>query len=220
MSLVSRLNRAALLAGAVAILVSACASTPRDPLVRPSLLALNTPAPDSFDVEVQTSRGTFELRLYRGWSPLGVDRAQYLFANNFHEGARFYRVVKDFVAQFGGSGDARIDSIWRTMPIADEPVAANNARGTIAFARAGARTRSFTFYINLKDNFSLDTNDSAPNVKGFPPIGRVIRGMEVVDSLYSGYGNAPMRTDLSARALAAEYPRLDSIAATRVVRTW
>lgn len=202
------------------IFVAACASTPRDPLVRPSLLALNAPAPDSFDVEVQTSRGTFEMRLVRAWSPLGVDRAHYLFANNFHEGARFYRVVEDFVAQFGGSGDVRIDSIWRTMPIADEPVAANNARGTIAYARAGARTRSFTFYINLKDNFSLDTNDSAPNVKGFPPIGRVIRGMDIVDSLYSGYGNQPMRTDLSAGALAREYPRLDSIAATRVVRSW
>ena len=203
-----------------ALFVAACASTPRDPLVRPSLLSLNAPAADSFDVEVQTSRGPFEVRLYRRWSPLGVDRAHYLFANNFHEGARFYRVVEGFVAQFGGSGDVRIDSIWRTMPINDEPVAANNARGTLAYARAGAGTRSFTFYINLKDNFSLDTNDSAPNVKGFPPIGRVIKGMDIVDSLYSGYANLPMRTDLSARVLALEYPRLDSIAATRIVRSW
>ena len=64
---------------------------------------------DSFDVEVVTSEGTIGLRFYRDWSPLGVDRAHYLFGNNFYEGARFYRVVEGFVAQFGGSGDAKID---------------------------------------------------------------------------------------------------------------
>jgi cyclophilin family peptidyl-prolyl cis-trans isomerase len=202
------------------LLYAGCASTGSDPIREPSFLTLNSAAPDSFDVEMVTSAGTIELRLVRPWSPQGVDRAYYLFENNFHSGARFYRVVENFVAQFGGSGDVRIDSLWRTMPIADEPVRANNARGTIAYARGGARSRSFTFYINLKDNFGLDTNDGAENVIGFPPIGRVIRGMDVVDSLYSGYANQPMRTDLSASVLRFQYPRLDSIATTRVTKTW
>ena len=169
---------------------------------------------------METSEGAFALRLYREWSPLGVDRAYYLFDNNFYEGARFYRVVEGFVAQFGGSGDPLIDEHWRGLPINDEPVKASNERGTLSFARAGARTRSFTMFINLKDNPNLDTDRSARNVVGFPPIGRVVEGMDVVDRLFSAYRNEPMQTDLSAQVLGASYPELDSIAVTSITHSW
>jgi len=200
-----------------AAIMAGCASS--DPLYSPSFVALANPAPDSFDVEVVTSAGAFDLRMYRDWSPLGVDRAFYLFRNNFYAGARFYRVIEGFVAQFGGSGDAALDSLWRTMPIADEPVRTTNARGTISFARAGARSRSMTMYINLVDNARLDSLDSG-EVVGFPPIGRVVNGMSVVDSLFSGYGPSPMRTNLTASTLRSGFPRLDSIATTRVTRMY
>lgn len=190
-----------------------------DPIRDPSFVTLNRAAPDSFDVEMVTSEGPIRLRFIRSWSPLGVDRAFYLFNNDFYEGARFYRVIDGFVAQFGGSGEVMVDSLWRELPINDEPVRAGNARGTIAFARSGPRTRSFTMYINLADNFRLDTLNAA-GVRGYPPIGRVVQGMTVVDSLYGGYGARPMGTDLGARTLAREYPRLDSIASTRIARMY
>jgi len=177
------------------------------------------PAPDSFDVEMITSAGVVDFRFYRDWSPLGVDRAFYLFKNNFYEGARFYRVIEGFVAQFGGSGDADVDSIWRTMSINDEPVRQTNKRGTISFARAGRRSRSFTFYVNLVDNARLDSLD-AGGVVGYPPVGRIVSGMAVIDSLNSEYGAAPMRTDLTAQTLAQEFARLDSISATTITRMW
>lgn len=205
---------ASLLTGAI---MMGCATS--DPLYSPSFATLNRAAPDSFDVEVLTSRGTFELRLIRNWSPLAVDRAFYLFRNNFYEGTRFYRVIDGFVAQFGGSGDAALDSIWRALPIADEPVRRTNARGTLAFARAGARSRSMTMFINLSDNARLDSVDSG-DVVGFPPMGRVVRGMSTVDSLFSGYGPVPMRTDLTAHTLRDQFPQLDSIAATRISRMY
>ncbi len=200
------------------ISLAGCGST--DPIAQPSLVSLHQPAPDSFQVHMETSEGAFALRLYREWSPLGVDRAYYLFRNNFYEGARFYRVVENFVAQFGGSGDPLVDEHWRGLPINDEPVRASNQRGTLSFARAGARTRSFTMFINLKDNPNLDSDRSQRNVVGFPPIGRVVEGMDVVDRLFSAYGNEPMRTDLSARVLGASYPELDSIAVTSITQTW
>ncbi|MDA0874888.1 MAG: peptidylprolyl isomerase [Bacteroidetes bacterium] len=190
-----------------------------DPLRSPSLATMAQPAPDSFDVEMVTSAGTIQLRLYRDWSPKGVDRAFYLFRNNYYEGTRFYRVIDGFVAQFGGSGEADVDSIWRSMAIQDEPVRASNKRGTISFARAGRNSRNTTMYINLVDNTRLDSLD-AGGVVGYPPIGRIIGGMAAVDSLNGEYGAAPMRTDLTANVLRAEYPRLDSIAATRVTRMW
>ncbi|MBO6574115.1 MAG: peptidylprolyl isomerase [Rhodothermales bacterium] len=202
------------------LVVALAGCSASDPITQPSLVSLHQAAPDSFEVRMETSEGALNLRLYRNWSPEGVDRAYYLFRNNFYEGARFYRVVEDFVAQFGGSGDPVIDEQWRQMPLNDEPVRASNERGTLSFARAGARTRSFTMFINLKDNIHLDADRSSRNVVGFPPIGRVVEGMDIVERLFSAYGNEPMRTDLGARTLAAEYPELDSIAVTTVVRAW
>jgi len=199
------------------ILIAGCATS--NPLWKPSFATMARPAPDSFDVAMVTSNGTIDFRFYRSWSPLGVDRAFYLFKNNFYAGARYYRVIDDFVAQFGGSGDAKLDSLWRAIPINDEPVLAPNRKGTIAFARGGARSRSMTMYVNLKDNFRLDSLDSG-QVVGYPPIGRVINGWDVVEDLYSGYGAAPMRTNLSAATLSKDFPQLDSIASTTITRMW
>jgi len=199
------------------LFATGCGSS--DALRSPSLAKMALPAPDSFEVEMITSAGIVDFRFYRSWSPLGVDRAFYLFQNNFYEGTRFYRVIEGFVAQFGGSGEADIDSVWHTMAINDEPVRTSNKRGTISFARAGRRSRSMTMYINLVDNARLDSLD-AGGVVGYPPIGRIVNGQAVVDSLYSGYGAAPMRTDLTAATLRMDYARLDSITSTSITRMW
>ena len=199
------------------LLFSGCGTS--DPIMKPSFATMTRPAPDSFDVSMVTSIGTVDLRFYRAWSPLGVDRAFYLFKHNFYEGTRFYRVIDDFVAQFGGSGDAKTDSIWQSLSINDEPVLAPNRKRTIAFARGGARSRNTTMYINLKDNFRLDSL-AAGQVVGYPPIGKVLGGWDVVEKLFSGYGAAPMRTDLTAATLSRDYPQLDSIASTAVTRMY
>lgn len=206
-----------LLVTASVLIATGCGSS--DPLRSPSLATMAQPAPDSFDVEMLTSAGPVMFRFYRDWSPKGVDRAFYLFRNNYYEGTRFYRVINGFVAQFGGSGDADVDSVWSDMSIQDEPVRTSNLRGTISFARAGRNTRNTTMYINLVDNTRLDSLDAGGAI-GYPPIGRVLRGMASVDSLNGEYGAAPMRTNLTANVLRQEYPRLDSIAATRVTRMW
>jgi len=199
------------------LLATGCGSS--DPLRSPSLATMAQPAPDSFDVEMLTSKGPVNLRFYRDWSPKGVDRAFYLFRNNYYEGSRFYRVIDGFVAQFGGSGDPDIDAVWKDMSIQDEPVRQSNVRGTISFARAGRNSRNTTMYINLVDNTRLDSLD-AGGVVGYPPIGRIVRGMATVDSLNGEYGAGPMRTDLTADVLRQDFPRLDSIAATRLTRMW
>ena len=71
----------------------------------------------------------------------------------------------------------------REKTIPDDPVRESNARGTIAYAMTGPGARSTELYINLADNRRLDA-------QGFAPIGLVSAGMDVVDSLYSGYGEA------------------------------
>jgi len=197
----------------------------RNPLTNPWPKELRAAAPDSFLVEVETSRGTFDVMGRRDWAPLGVDRFYYLVRHHYYDGARFFRVVKGFVAQFGISGDPAVNAVWRGRAIPDEPVRHTNARGTIAFARAGPATRTVQLYVNLKSNARLDSLSGF----GFPPIAEVMRGMAVVDSLYGGYGEGmprgrgPSQDSIETKGnayLARAFPRLDSIVTMRVVRSW
>lgn len=66
-------------------------------------------------------------------------------------------------------------------PLADDPVVASNVRGTVAFAHTGPDTRLTQVYVYLADNPRLDAD-------GFAPFGRVVEGMDVVESLYGRYG--------------------------------
>jgi len=218
-----RVGFAAFATAALATAALATACGPNGALWEPTPAMLAVAAPDSFLVEVLTSEGAFDVMMHREWSPLGVDRAYHLVGNDFYAGARFYRVVPGFVAQWGFSGDPALDSIWDERPIADEPTVASNARGTVSFARAGPETRSFTLFVNTVDNQRLD-DVMAGGVAGYPPIGRIERGAEVVDGFYAAYTEDPPMQDSIAQLgneyLRRRYPQLDSIIGTRVIREW
>jgi cyclophilin family peptidyl-prolyl cis-trans isomerase len=187
--------------------------------------------PDSFVIAFHTSQGRFDAMAHKDWSPTGVWRLYELVNSHFYDGDRFFRGVKGFVAQFGLAGDPKLNDAWHSRCMADEPVRHTNARGTIAFARGGANTRSVQLYINLKDNPKLDTLSGF----GFPPIAEVVSGMDVVDSLYAGYGEAaprsgsqfgmegPSQDSIMAQGqpyLQRGWPKLDYIDSARVVRSW
>ena len=206
---------------ALSVVVVACG--PNAALWQPTPAMLEAAAPDSFVVEVVTSEGAFDIAMHRAWSPLGVDRMYHLMRNDFYAGARFYRIASGFVAQWGFSGSPALDSIWEALPIADEPVVESNVRGTVSYARAGPETRSYTLFVNLVDNGRLDAVP-AGGIVGYPPIGSVVRGLDVIDGFYPGYTDDPPQQDSIAQVgneyLRRRYPQLDSIVATRIVREW
>ena len=181
----------------------------------------DTPAaPDSFTVAFETTTGPVRLRLYRDWSPHGVDRMHCLVQNDHFTDMPVFRVVEGFVAQFGLTGDPATDSLWAAAGIPDEPVRASNERGTIAFARDSVDTRSAQLFINLADNTRLDTT-TYNGVTGFPPLGRVTRGMDAVDAWHSGYGEAISQDSIRVQGrayLARTYPDLDVIETARIIR--
>ena len=102
-----------------------------------------------------------------------------------------FRVVPNFVSQFGLSSDPEIQERWSSLgPIQDDSVIGTNERGTVSFASAGKNTRTTQVFINTADNGYLDG-------LGFSPIGKVLPagdgygGMEVVNEFYGGYGEKP-----------------------------
>lgn len=216
-------SRAAILLGVV-VLGAACATdTGRagadDKLVRPDKETLAAPAPDSFKVAVETSKGTFTILAHRDWAPLGVDRFYHLVQAGFFDDARFFRVLRGFMAQFGLNGNPRVNAAWEPLQIEDEPVKQTNKRGTVTFAKGGPNSRTTQLFINYGDNANLDA-------MGFAPIAEVVDGMAVVDSLYANYGEGapdgggPDQTRIASEGnayLARDFPRLDFIRRARVV---
>ena len=140
--------------------------------------------PEVYRVHFETSKGDFTVEVTRAWAPRGADRFYELVQAKFFDSARFFRVVPRFVVQFGLKGDPATDRLWSQMSIPDDPVTQNNARGTITFAKSGPASRTTQVFINLQDNFSLDK-------LGFPPFGKVVSGMDIVDQLHKGYGDGP-----------------------------
>ena len=181
---------------------------------------ITTPAPDSFLVVFETSKGRFDVMAHRAWSPLAADRFYHLVRLGFYDEVSIFRVVSGFVAQFGIHNDREVNRAWKPLGIGDEPVVKPNNRGTVSFARGGPKTRTTQIFINLKDNVPLDTMP-VRGVTGYPPFGEIVAGMEVVDSLYAQYGNAPsMRQDsINARGRAfldRVFPGLDHVKTARI----
>jgi peptidyl-prolyl cis-trans isomerase A (cyclophilin A) len=165
------------------------------------------PAPDSFRVAFETSRGNFVVEVKRAWAPKGADRFYDLVAQDFFTENRFFRVLPGFIAQFGVNNDRKVNDAWEAKPLADDPVVQKNVRGTIVFASDGPNSRTHQLFINLKDNGNLDKD-------GFSPFGRVVEGMSVVDSIYSGYGESPsyhLIATLGNSYLTRMFPKLDFI---------
>jgi len=193
-----------------------------NPLLNPSDPAVNETAPASFRVRLNTSRGAIVLELHRDWSPAGVDRFYNLVRNGFYDGARFFRVIDGFIAQFGINGDPAIQSKWRGARMPDEPVVEGNTRGRLTYAKGDPNSRSTQLFINYRDNSRLDA-------LGFSALGEVVEGMDVVDRLYSGYGEGggagstatgPDQGLIQRRGndyLTSEFPRLDYIETAEII---
>jgi len=192
-------------------------------LLDPDSPEMNRRAPETFDVQMETSKGRIVLELHREWSPLGVDRFYNLVRAGYYDDARFFRVIKDRWAQFGIHGDPRVAQLWRSRTIPDEPRRESNVRGTVAYAFAVPDGRTTQVFINLRDN--QETHDREP----FVPFGRVREGMDVADALYAEYGESAGSGIRSGKQgplfeggnayLTREFPRLDFvIRATVLVR--
>ncbi|HTW64909.1 MAG TPA: peptidylprolyl isomerase [Bryobacteraceae bacterium] len=171
-------------------------------------------APATFRVQITTSKGPFTVEVHRDWAPNGADRFYELVKDGFYDGNRFFRIVPGFVVQWGINGDPAVQMKWRNKTISDDPVKQSNTLGTITFATSGPNTRTTQLFINLGNNTSLDA-------QGFAPFGQVISGLNVVESLYSGYGEMPDQNQIQTQGnayLQSQFPMLDYIQTAKIVQ--
>lgn len=189
---------------------------------------MNLTAPDTFQALFKTTAGDFTVQVTRAWAPNGADRFYSLVKNGYYDGTRFFRVVENFVAQWGIHGEPAVNAGWydpknqSKVNLKDDERQQSNEEGTIVFANAGPNTRSTQLFINLKDN---DFLDDAKAMRGsvFAPFGKVdAAGMKVVKKLYSDYGEPPRQLQglLAERGnaiLDEFFPKMDSIKSATIV---
>lgn len=185
---------------------------------------IRKPAPDSFLVKFETSKGSFDAMVHRAWGPLAADRFYHLVRLEYFDEVSIFRVVPNYVAQFGIHNVEKVNRAWYKLGIKDEPVVKSNLKGTISFARGGPKTRTNQVFINLADNVNLDTYP-AGGIVGYPPFAEIVSGIEVIDTFNGQYGNGPtMRQDsinVHGRAfLDRHFPGLDFIKTVRIVESY
>jgi peptidyl-prolyl cis-trans isomerase A (cyclophilin A) len=178
-------------------------------------------APDAFRVKLETSKGDVVILVNRSWAPHGADRFYNLVKIGYYDGVTFYRVIRGFMAQCGFNGDPAVSAAWSQAKISDDPVTQPNTRGMVTFAQPSMpNARTTQFFVNYGDNSYLKDHGA------FAPFGKVIAGMEVMDSIYAGYGEgAPQgRGPSQARVmregnsyLKENFPRLDSITRATII---
>jgi peptidyl-prolyl cis-trans isomerase A (cyclophilin A) len=127
-------------------------------------------------VIMQTTAGEILIDVYPEAAPNAAQRFIELVESGFYDAIPISRVVAGFVAQFGINwrDDHRI---WQNRNFDDDPTLFALERGTLAFAKAGPDTNSTQVFINYAENNRL----AAPEYN-FTVFGKVVEGMEVVDS--------------------------------------
>jgi cyclophilin family peptidyl-prolyl cis-trans isomerase len=183
------------------------------PLYDPSHPEAAQVAPSDFKVRFTTSKGDFTVVCFRDWAPRGVDRFFSLVKAGFFDETRFFRVVPNFVVQWGLPADPKVARAWEPARLQDDPVKQMNVRGMLSFAKSGPNTRTTQIFVNLKDNTGLDG-------QGFPPFAKVVDGMDVIEKITAEYAEGPNQGRIQAEGneyLKKEFPNLDFVKAARIV---
>ncbi len=180
----------------------------------------NAKAPDVFKAKFTTTKGDFVIEVHREWAPNGADRFFNLVKMGYYDDTRFFRAIEGFMVQFGINGDPMVNSKWQNAGIPDDTGSQSNTKGMVTFAQRGTPgSRTTQIFINYADNSRLDASH-------FTPFGKVVSGMDVVDSLYKGYGEgAPMgrgpdQGSIQSQGntyLDAQFPKLDAVKHAEIV---
>ncbi len=160
-------------------------------------------------VRLETTKGLIVVELEPAVAPMTVENFLRYVREGFYNGTIFHRVIKDFMIQGGGMMPGMIQKSGHE-PIRNEASQKMlNTKGTIAMARTNdPHSATSQFFINTKDNPSLDFQSRSRRGYGYCVFGRVIKGMEVVERIEAvatttvgGHRDVPRRAIVIERAV-------------------
>lgn len=130
---------------------------------------------------IKTNYGDIKVKFYNQDSPVTVNNFLKLSAENFYDGTKFHRVIKDFMIQ-GGDPNSK-DEDWSNdgmggpgYTFKDEFNKHPLVKGSLAMANSGPNTNGSQFFIV--------TADATPWLDGkHTNFGEVVAGMEAVDKI-------------------------------------
>lgn len=126
----------------------------------------------NYSATLITNKGNITVELFAKDVPNAVNNFIFLSKENFYNGTKFHRIVKDFMIQGGDpKGDGTGDPGYT---FADEKITKDYKRGIVAMANSGPDTNGSQFFIMHKD-----TDLS----KDYVIFGEVNSGMDVVDKI-------------------------------------
>jgi len=157
-------------------------------------------------VVLETSKGNIEIELYADKAPVTVDNFLMYVNEHFYDGTVFHRVMDGFMIQGGGFTPEGVERFTRDPIVLESNNGLHNGIGYVAMARTGdPNSATSQFFINVADNSMLDY--SGPDNPGYAVFGKVISGMDVVNTIKSvpvssrGYSeNWPVEDVLIIRA--------------------
>jgi cyclophilin family peptidyl-prolyl cis-trans isomerase len=158
------------------------------------------------NVKFETTKGDSVVEVHPKWAPLGAERFIALVKDGYYDNSAFYRVVPNYIIQFGLAAEPGMTKKWDN-PIKDDYVVRTNARGTMAFAESGPETRTTQVFVNMRSNQNLDD-------QSFAPFAKVTSGMEVLEKIHAGHGERPEQEKIKKGGngyLKANFPSLDYI---------
>ncbi len=135
-------------------------------------------------VVMETSMGTMEIELYKDEAPITVQNFEWYVKHASYDGLIFHRVIGNFMIQGGGFTED-LEKMAGNKAIENEATnKLSNDKYTIAMARTGVvHSATNQFFINNKDNSSLNHRDTSQSGFGYCVFGKVISGQDVVDKI-------------------------------------
>ena len=181
------------------------------------------------DYKFTTSKGTFTVRAYRALAPNAFDRFRGLVNEHFYRKSLVYRSLTGYGVQFGIAAQPSLARVYDPdrnetsgCVLADESektleTTTSNKRGWVAFGTSLGHSssnntsrgdemyhdRTSEIFVNMRDN-SEDLD------KKCVPFAEVTEGMDIVEKLYSGYGemkDATMCNETQSLGFKCDGPR-------------
>lgn len=135
-------------------------------------------------IKMTTSLGDIEIELYPEEAPVSVENFIKYVESGYYDGTIFHRVIPGFMAQGGGFTEEMQQKETADPIVNEADNGLKNEVGTLAMARTAVPDSATSqFFINLVDNEFLNFTAKTSQGWGYAVFGKVVSGMEVVDSM-------------------------------------